>query len=202
MHIEKGYPRQLYADLILANLQEPVKKENITLIKPKLLTGMTHRIGGAKDWNDLENIITVAGVIGGAEKENKLKEYLPKFKEILQHYSMNDINILFMTLFGKAGLRDRVKSGLVVENTQRTFDRDSIYNVLATDGIFLDTVYVHFGKDFCEVTSYCPFALDQKYFFAGAYFARVENWENTEKTQNDLIAMLKKENNIIRKDKT
>lgn len=180
------FPQSLYVDLILANLGLSEKKGNIEIIKPKLLVGIAHYIGGAESWNDLEKMATFTS----DEKP------IPEFKNILKDYSIGDVSNLFLNLFFKAGWRDRTKAGLVVEQTPRKIDEKAILEVLNAKGIFLDTVYVHFEKDSYQVLSYCPFSIKDKgnCNFGAAYSVKVYNWQNSQKSQKTLIDMLKKEN--------
>ena len=188
----KKYPDELYANLILANLQTPLKKDGTTVIRPKFLTGIAHRLGGAESWKQLEENATFAGYT--AEEKEKLREgCIPEFKKILENYSMSKVSNLCLNLFLKAGWRDRKKSGIVVESLQRKIDKESIVNVLNTKGIYLDTIYVYFGKDFHEVTSYAPFSYRSE---GAAYFMRIEGWKNTKSARTDLVDILKKENRI------
>jgi len=185
------YPKKLYADLILANLGEPERKSDIEVIEPKLLVGVTHRIGGAKDWEGLEKIATFTS------GENPVLE----FKDIAKKYSLDyaKMDNLILNLFLKAGWRDRKKSGLVVERTPRKIDRETILDVLDAKGIYLDTIYVHFGKDSYQVVSYCPFSINdkEKDFSSGAaYSVKVNNWQTSQKSQKTLLDMLIKENNV------
>lgn len=194
---------RLYTNLILANLQAPSKKDGITIIRPKLLVGLTHMIGGAKSWERLEEIATFPDTDSTKEGYEKRKKCISDFKEIMKNYSMNKVSKLFLNLFLKAGWRDRRGAGLVVENMQRRIDREAIENVINAKRIYLDTIYIYFNEGFHEVTSYAPFSYEDKRFTTGAaYFIRADNWRNTEDSQSDLVEMLKKENNIIKKKNT
>jgi len=182
------YPKKLYADLILANLGKEEKRDNVSVIQPKLLVGITHRLGGAKGWEGLEKIATFTS------DENPV----PEFKEIMKKYSLSyaKMDNLILNLFLKAGWRDRKKSGLVVEQTPRKIDRETILDVINAKGIYLDTIYVHFGENSYQVVSYCPFSMHDNHTIGAAYSVKVPNWQNTQKSQKTLIDMLKKENSI------
>jgi len=183
-------PQNVYADLILANLSPTDKKGNAEIIEPKLLVGITHRLGGAKSWEGLEEIATFTS------KENPI----PEFKRISESYSLSygATDNLILNLFLKAGWRHRKKSALVTEQTPRKIDRETILDVLNAKGIYLDTIYVNFGENSYQVLSYCPFTIkDTGNCNSGAtYSAKVYNWKNTKESQKTLIDMLKEENNI------
>jgi hypothetical protein len=183
------YSADVYADLILANLGPTEKKDNAEITEPKLLVGITHRLGGAKSWDSLEKIATFTS------KENPV----PEFKKIQERYSLRfgKMDDLILNLFLKAGWRHRKKTGLVVEKTSRAIDKKTILDVIGAKGIYLDTIYVHFGEDSYQVLSYCPFSIrDEDNCHTGAaYSAKVYNWKNTKESQKTLMDMLKKENN-------
>jgi hypothetical protein len=186
----RKHPQKLYADLILANLGKEEKRDNVSVIQPKLLVGITHRLGGAKSWEGLEEIATFTS------KENPI----PEFKRISESYALSyrAMDNLILNLFLKAGWRNRKKSGLIVEQTPRKIDRETILGILDAKGIYLDTIYVHFGKDSYQVVSYCSFSINDKeagFSSGAAYSVKVLNWQNTQKALDNIVNMLIEENN-------
>jgi hypothetical protein len=196
-----GYPKKLYADLILANLGEPERKGNIKVIEPKLLVGMAHLIartsGGAKSWEQLKAQATVVcpADYSNSKREELKDEYISEFRKILSKQPIRDVSDLFSTLFCKAGVRNRKKSGLVVEPGPRKINRKSILN---TQVAYLDAIYVRFGQDSYQVVSYCPFSINDKetgFSSGAAYFVKVNNWQNAQKALDSIVNMLIEENN-------
>jgi len=191
MSLFKKDPDELYADLILANLSKETKSDYATIISPKLLTGITHRLGGEKDWKGLEQIATFP------DKENPIPEFQAIFAKYGKHRYSSDIDTLILNLFQKAGWRNRKKAGLIVEQTPRNIDKETILGVIKTKGIYLETLYVYLGKDFYQVVSYCPFSISDKKCKSGAaYLARVSGDYTSPELQEIVITMLKKENHI------
>ena len=154
--------------------------------------GMAHRIGGAESWKQLEKNARFVGYTD-EEREKLREECMPEFKKILENYPISKVSNLFLNLFRKAGVRDRKKAGIIVESLQRKIDKESIASVLNTKEIYLDSIYVYFGKDFHEITSYAPFTYRSE---GAAYFMQIEDWKNTKSARRDLIDILKKENSI------
>jgi len=195
------YDPKLYADLILANLGKKDMKGGAEIIEPKLLVGIAHRIactnGGAESWKQLKRHTTVVCPIdySNSKREELKDEYISEFRKMLDRYSMCDVSDLFSTLFCKAGLRNRKKSGLIIESLPRKINRKSI---LDTQVAYLDAVYVHFGKDSYQVVSYCPFSINDKeagFSSGAAYSVKVLNWQNTQKAPDNIVNMLIEENN-------
>jgi len=195
------YPKKLYVDLILANLGEPERKSDIKVIEPKLLVGIAHLIarpsGGAKSWEQLKAQATVVCPVdySNSKREELKDEYISEFRKILSKHPIRDVSDLFSTLFYKAGLRDRKKSGLIIESLPRKINRKSILN---TQVAYLDAIYVHFGQDSYQVVSYCPFSINDKeagFSSGAAYSVKVLSWQNTQKALDNIVNMLIEENN-------